>query len=443
MWAAACSAGDSPDASDSPLPAAEAQSASGSAGQPSVPVEQPAVAAAQPSAPVEQPTVAAAQPTVAAAQPTATAEQPSAPAEQPTATAEQPTATAEQPSAPAEQPRPSVVPERELTGLNGWINSEPLTIAGLIADGRVVLVDFWTYTCVNCIRTMPYLREWHEKYGERGLTILGIHAPEFDFEKDRDNVIDAVQRRGLQYPVAQDNQMSTWRAFQNRFWPAKYLIGVDGTIRYQHFGEGAYQQTEQEIRSALEAAGWDIGDIPLGNDEPLRDPDASGQTRELYGGYRFNYLSIRPYAAQEQYYEDADIERFYLDEAPHEDGLWYLQGSWRNEREAIVHARTTVDFEDYIALSFRARAVNVVLSPTRDEPFVVTIELEGRPLAPDEAGGDVEFDGQGRSIIRVDQPRLYAIVQLPAFGERELTLRANSDDFAVFAFTFGAYLEGP
>ena len=306
-----------------------------------------------------------------------------------------------------------------------------------------MLVDFWTYTCVNCIRTMPFLRLWHEKYSERGLTILGIHAPEFDFEKDRDNVINAVQRFGLEYPVAQDNEMNTWRAFENRFWPAKYLIGVDGTIRYQHFGEGAYEQTEQEIRQALEAAGWDVSDILAGGEEPLRDPDATGQTRELYGGYRFNYRSVQPYAAQNQYYEEADSERSYVDEGVREDGLWYLQGPWRNEREAIVHARATMDFEDYIALRFRGRAVNVVLSPTRDDPFVVVIELEGRPLTRDEAGADVEFDDQGRSIIRVDQPRMYAIVQLPAFGERELRLRANSDDFAVFAFTFGTYLEGP
>ena len=155
----------------------------------------------------------------------------------PAATATGPATPGAQQPSPVGEPGPTaplapregyVEPDRELTGLTGWINHEPLTIGGLLAQGRVVLVDFWTYTCINCIRTLPYLRMWHEKYADRGLTILGIHSPEFDFERERANVIDAVERRGIEYPVAQDNEMATWRAFQNRAWPAKYMFGVDG-----------------------------------------------------------------------------------------------------------------------------------------------------------------------------------------------------------------------
>ena len=194
-------------------------------------------------------------------------------------------ASAAAPDAPS---RPSAP---ELIGLSDWLNSEPLTLAGQGEQGRVVLIDFWTYTCVNCIRTLPFLRDWHEKYAERGLTVLGVHAPEFDFERDPVNVRDAVVRHELGYPVAQDNEMETWSAFGNRFWPAKYLVGADGALRYQHFGEGDYDATELAIRAALEDAGHDVSDVPLGGVEPpaLDANAARGITRELYGGYARSY----------------------------------------------------------------------------------------------------------------------------------------------------------
>ena len=141
----------------------------------------------------------------------------------------------------------------ELTQVFSWINSEPLTLEGLRGD--VVLIDFWTYTCINCIRTLPYLKDWHDKYADLGLTIIGVHTPEFEFEKKKENVIDAVAEYGLEYPVVQDNDFGTWRAFENRYWPAKYLIDKDGYIRYSHFGEGAYQETEEEDTRAADGDG--------------------------------------------------------------------------------------------------------------------------------------------------------------------------------------------
>ncbi len=343
-------------------------------------------------------------------------------------------------------PDGSVTPQRELTGLTAWLNSEPLTIAAELEQGRVVLVDFWTYTCINCIRTLPYLREWHEKYAGSGLVIVGVHAPEFDFEHEADNVLAAMDRLGVAWPVAQDNDFRTWRAFENRFWPAKYLFGVDGRIRYSHFGEGDYLETEEEIRAALTEAGHDVSAIQLGSAAPARDPDAGAQTRELYGGYERNYSPRGLYAAQDEYYAAPDLELEYEDidttRGERDHNRWYLQGLWRNEREAIVHARTTSNFDDYFALRFVSRSVNVVLNPPPGEPFTVVIELDGRALNREEAGADITYDEAGRSIIVVTEPRAYAIVELPEWGDHELKLRSNSDHFAIFALTFGNYLEG-
>ena len=343
------------------------------------------------------------------------------------------------PAGPAE-------PERELVGVTGWLNSEPFTIAEQIAQDRVVLVDFWTYTCINCIRTLPFLREWHEKYAEHGLVILGVHSPEFDFEHERANVAAAIEDLDVRWPVAQDNDFATWREFKNSFWPAKYLVGADGEISYEHFGEGQYAETEVAIREALTAAGRDVSAIPLGSVEPERDPEAGAQTRELYGGYERNYATRGLYAAQEEYYVGPDMEFAYEDidtaSGERKHNQWYVQGLWRNEREAIVHARTTSQLEDYLALRFVSRSVNVVLSPPPGDPFSVVIELDGRPLTPDEAGPDVTFDDEGRSVIVVDSARVYAIVELPAWGDHDLKLRSDSASFAVFAFTFGNYLEG-
>ena len=141
----------------------------------------------------------------------------------------------------------------EFQSIKTWINSDPLSMRGL--RGQVVLVDFWTYSCINCIRTLPYVKQWHEDYAEHGLVVVGVHAPEFQFERDTDNLIEAANGFELEYAIAQDNDFATWRAFNNRYWPAKYLIDQHGVVRYAHFGEGAYDQTEQQIRKLLEETG--------------------------------------------------------------------------------------------------------------------------------------------------------------------------------------------
>ena len=326
----------------------------------------------------------------------------------------------------------------ELYGIDSWINSEPFTIEDKLAENHVVLVDFWTYTCVNCIRTLPFLREWYAKYADRGLVILGVHTPEFDFEKDYDNVTEAIAREGIKWPVALDNDYETWDSFRNRFWPAKYLIGIDGQLTYRHFGEGAYIEIELAIRDTLTEAGWDVSDIPIGSvDSAKRDPLATRMTRELYGGYERNYTAQGIYAGQEQYYIAPDSTREYVDTATYTPQQFYLHGLWTNGPESIIHARETDNLEDHLAFQFVGRSANVVISPTGPEPFDVYVEIDDRPLKPEEAGIDILFDDQGRSYFTVDEAKLYAFLEVPEFGEYIVKLASNSDNFAIFAFTFG------
>ena len=348
----------------------------------------------------------------------------------------------------------------EFAGISQWLNSEPLTMEGLRGD--VVLIDFWTYTCVNCIRTMPYLREWNEKYADRGLTMVGVHTPEFDFEKITENVAAANGELGVVWSVAQDNDFGTWRSYNNRFWPAKYLIDANGVVRYTHFGEGAYDETEHHIRALLEEAGNDVSDIAAGSDEgPTVDPRARGtsvedqQTREIYGGWQRNASTSGLYIAHTQYYDQQGLVQFYRDPGNHLNQLMYLHGSWRSDLEAITHARQTENYEDYIALRFFARTVNIVLDLEEGvEPFEVEVSIAGslppdaerdaelvyRPLTADEAGEHIVIEN-GRSYFVVDEPDLYNVIALPEFGDAELRFASNSPHFALFALTFGSYDE--
>ena len=375
----------------------------------------------------------------------------SAPADTPTAV----------PSKPAPEPEPAAAASHvvvspatgdepavpEITKIASWINSEPFTFES--QRGKVVLVDFWTYTCVNCIRTLPYLKAWHEKYADAGLVIVGVHTPEFEFEKDRDNVINAADEFGIEWAIAQDNDFGTWRAFRNRYWPAKYLVDKDGLIRYTHFGEGAYDETELWIRGLLEETGADLSAIPASTiPEPrhavdLRQKDReTGLTRELYAGYERNYgalLSSTPYVLHREYYEEEGQEILYTDPGDYRNHFLYLQGLWRNDAERLVHARETDMYEDYLAVKFNATSVNAVMAPVNGNAYQVRVILDGKPIAMDAAGNDVEYDADGNAYVRVDQARMYNIVNLSEYGGHELKLSSNSAEFSLFAYTFGAY----
>jgi thiol-disulfide isomerase/thioredoxin len=340
----------------------------------------------------------------------------------------------------------------KIRDIENWINSEPITIED--PRGKVVLIDFWTYTCVNCIRTLPFLKAWYEKYQDHGLVIIGIHAPEFEFEKERDNVVQATEEFGITWPVAQDNEMGTWRAFNNRFWPAKYLIDGEGKIRYTHFGEGSYEETELWIRRLLVEAGADLSGVSPDTDaEPIHSSAAAaaepgqGLTRELYAGYDRNLGALLsrqspPYVTQKEYYDNRNDEYEYEDPGDHQNHFLYIQGLWRNDEERLVHARKTIGFQDYLATKFFATSVNAVMGPGESLPLKVQVLLDDLPISPDNAGVDVMFDGSEGPYILVDDWRMYNIVSLPEFEGHILKLSSNSPEFSMFAYTFGAYEGG-
>ena len=408
--------------------------------------------------------------TTPAAAPAPTTPPTVAPTPQPTTPPEPPTAT---PVPPTPTPPPTAMPAPqameypaapELMQTGGWVNSEPFTLGEMQTEGKVVLIDFWTYTCINCIRTLPYLREWHDKYADHGLIILGVHTPEFAFEHEYDNVVEAVGKFELEYPIVQDNEFGTWRAFNNRYWPAKYLIDHDGKIRYMHFGEGAYDETEMKIRDILTEAGFDVSDVAASSDPgPSLAESAKvatieeSQTRELYAGYERNYGALMsqqfpPYVRHVEYYEAPDSRVLYEDPGEHINHFLYLNGLWLNTLESLVHARETMDYEDYIALKFFGTSVNVVMAPESHvegedgsalgEPYQVRIYLDDAPVPEEQAGKDIFYDAEGNSYVTVDESRMYFLVNKDVFGGGELRLASNSPDFTVFAFTFGSYEGG-
>ncbi len=305
----------------------------------------------------------------------------------------------------------------DFTGNDRWWGTPanaPLHLADL--RGRVVLVDFWTYTCINCIRTLPYLRAWDGRYRERGLTIVGVHTPEFTFEHEADNVSAAIEANRLRYPIAQDNEYATWSAWGNQYWPAKYLIDARGRVRYAHFGEGAYEETEAAIRALLAEAGADrLGEMTSARVETASDELA---TPETYLGYeraeRFLPGPPRPGPGRYPGVDELPPVHFAL------SGAWNVSPeSATAVRGASIHARVT------------ARKVFLVLSSDGGRPRDVEVLLDGRPVRPAEAGEDVR---QGRVTVRDE--RLYRLVSLPRVEDRRLTLRV-APGVTGYAFTFG------
>ena len=345
----------------------------------------------------------------------------------------------------------------DFVGITNWINSEPLSLKDLL--GKVVLVDVWTYTCVNCIRTFPFIKDWHLKYADDGLLIIGLHAPEFEFEKETKNVAQASADNSIVWPVAQDNDMQTWSAYENHFWPAKYLVDRDGLVRYTHFGEGSYGETENIIRKLLLEAGADLSDdvfvVPADqardetfNDLLESDPIGVEITPELYAGYYRNYSAVQfgsePYVVQTEYYKHRDSVGSFT--APEELVLHkvYFNGDWLVESESAQHGRTTENYEDYVAIKYSAKSVNAVITSDSSELCQVRITMDGDYLTYENKGADVMIAADGESYILVTEPRLYAIVDNPGYVQgKELRISPNSADFGLFAYTFGVYEEGP
>jgi thiol-disulfide isomerase/thioredoxin len=308
----------------------------------------------------------------------------------------------------------------EFTDTQRWFNTtdgRPLSIGGLTGAGRVVLIDFWTYTCINCIRTLPYLKAWDAEYRDDGLTIVGVHSPEFAFEKDAGNVGDAIGEYGIGYPVVQDNELGTWSAFANQYWPAKYLIDPDGRVRYVHFGEGDYEQTEAAIRSLLAEAGHTgLGTRARPGEVETIDPDL--RTPETYLGYARAEGWVNGPQPGAKDYGAPDPGSLDLNQFVH-GGVW-----------DVGPEQATASRGASVALSFQARRVFLVLG-SPGHPRELEVLLDGEPI-PDAAAGD---DVHGGRATIADQ-RLYRLVDLPKAGRHTLELRFEPG-IEAYAFTFG------
>jgi cytochrome c biogenesis protein CcdA/thiol-disulfide isomerase/thioredoxin len=295
-------------------------------------------------------------------------------------------------------------PAPEFAGLQEWINSAPLTLEQL--RGKVVLVDFWTYSCINCIRTLPYLAAWDKKYRDQGLVIVGIHSPEFAFEKDPENVKAAVATRGIQYPVALDNSFGTWGAFRNRYWPAHYLINREGQVVYTHFGEGKYDVMENNIRYLLGLGGAEAA--PATGESPA----GTGATPETYLGYG----RAERYAGTPQHLQE-DVPTAYMPATDLPVHGWTLRGGWRVEKEKSV----AVDGGASLQLRFKAK-----------KAFLVMGTADGQPL-----DALVTLDGAAPVAIPVTQHTLYEVASQPESKEVTLEIAASRPGLEVYAFTFG------
>jgi thiol-disulfide isomerase/thioredoxin len=287
-----------------------------------------------------------------------------------------------------------------------WLNSEPLTTEEL--RGRVVLVDIWTYSCVNWLRTLPYVRAWAERYRERGLVVIGVHCPEFGFEHELDNVRHATRQLGVDYPVVIDNDFDIWQSLANRYWPALYLVDRDGRIRFHHFGEGNYEETERAIQQLLgvdeETVRVDAGGLAEAADW---DTLGSGETYVGYGRGTGRVDSPAHLALNH----------------------WAVSGDWAVEEESAVLSAAGGS----VTFRFHARDLNLVLAPpAAGAPVSFTVLLDGRPPGHDH-GLDINELGEGT----VDEPRMYQLVRQRGAAERAFEITFLDPGVRAYVFTFG------
>jgi cytochrome c biogenesis protein CcdA/thiol-disulfide isomerase/thioredoxin len=314
----------------------------------------------------------------------------------------------------ADLPRLGKAPD--FRGTQRWFNTggQELSLAKL--RGRVVLIDFWTYTCINCIRTLPALRAWDDRYRDRGLTIVGVHTPEFSFERDADNVKDAIAQNKLRYPVVQDNEYGTWTAWGNQYWPAKYLIDASGNVRYTHFGEGAYDKTEGAIRALLQQAGSRLGATV---DASVETAAKGVETPESYlGALRANgFLPENP---------SRGISRYKRPSGTLPPSRFALGGVWKVSDESATAVRSAS-----LDVRFGAQKVFLVLGSRGGKARRVRVLLDGKTISSHEAGDDVHG-----GVVTVRAQRLYRLVALSSAQRRTLTLRFEPG-ISGYAFTFG------
>ncbi|MBT2144626.1 MULTISPECIES: cytochrome c biogenesis protein DipZ [unclassified Rhodanobacter] len=330
-----------------------------------------------------------------------------------------------QPAPKAGEPLPVEGTFPSLAGATQWLNSPPLSTESL--RGKVVLVDFWTYSCINCIRSLPYVRGWADKYKDHGLVVIGVHAPEFAFEKDPANVAKAIKDLGVDYPVALDNDYAIWKGFDNEYWPAHYFIDAQGQIRHHHFGEGEYRESEDVIRQLLTDAGQKnlpggyVSDDHRGveaaaSNDPARSP-------ETYVGYAraMNFVGGR--VARDDAHDYHAPASLAADQ-------WSLDGRWtvRDENAQLEQAGGRIVYR------FRGRDLHLVLGPAADgKPIRYRVSIDGKPPGADH-GMDTDASGNGT----VTSQRLYQLVrQAHGSGERLFEIEFLDPGVQAYAFTFG------
>jgi thiol-disulfide isomerase/thioredoxin len=420
---------------------------------PTVGVGLPGADEAQTSAPTAEPpapaqavaaaTVAATPRTPGTSAPTPAPEAPAPASSAATAATSAPTVVTSAPvpvtSAPTPAPTPQVVvgqlPELpvigtapEFAGITAWLNSEVLTMDAL--RGRPVLIDFWTFGCINCVRTLPHVRAWHDAYAPHGLVIVGVHTPEFRHEYEEANVRESLPSRGVIWPVAMDNGYKTWRAYNNRFWPHKFLIDQEGRIRYHYIGEGAYQETEKAIRALLAEDGTDLSHIPLSSASIPRKttPSPSMGPRSLFAGSGFAFGSYlgNPIGTPE------DGARVFTDDIEHNAERLYLDGRWDWVPNAAL-AQPQADEMARVSVPFHAQNVSVSFGSAGEEPVRVQVTVDGEPIPADRRGGDVMVGPGGQTHFFVDQFRLYDILRNGSESVGELQFSIGAPGLALYA----------
>jgi thiol-disulfide isomerase/thioredoxin len=300
-----------------------------------------------------------------------------------------------------------------LSSATEWINSPPLTAEGL--QGRVVLVQFWTYSCINWIRTVPYVRAWARKYRDKGLVVIGVHSPEFEFEKQLANSRWGAKNFGVDYPVAVDNEFAIWRAFDNQYWPALYLLDGRGRVRYRHFGEGDYAQSERMIQELLAEAG------ARGVDQNL--VSITGRGSEAAADWD-NVKSPETYLGSDR------SENRVSPDAPLRLNQWAVSGNWTVQRQAVVLNKGS----GRIVYRFHARDLNLVMTPGAQKGSLrFRVLIDGRP--PDPAHGS-DVDEQGNGVVT--EPRMYQLIRQPGpVADRLFEIQFLDPGVEVFVFTFG------
>lgn len=315
-------------------------------------------------------------------------------------------------------------PAREFASPSGFINTDSLKLADLIGK-KIILLDFWTYSCINCVRTIPYLNAWYDKYKDNGLIIVGVHTPEFEFEKNYDNVAAAVKKFGIMYPMVMDSDYGTWSAYHNQYWPREYLIDIDGFIVHDHAGEGAYDETERAIQQALAERMVVLGmrgdiDTALSAPRGAHAPE-TGSPEIYFGASRNGYLvNGAPHAIGAQHIAAPPVIAA---------NDLYLAGDWDFDKEFAQNQSAGAK----IIFKYQAHDVYFVASAT--DGVKIKVLRDGKSVSAAIAGDDVARDGSGAATIKED--RLYRLVRDPSYGEHTIEIIIESPGLRAFTFTFG------